>query len=736
MKGDFYIMKQCLKFLFGVVIWVLLTLPLSAAGLNWMSGCTIWPLGVNYAWKNWGSDFSSASNLTGIKSDLDAMYTKGVRVVRWWVFTDFQSSPTWSGTGRGSTCTGLPSGWVANMKAACDYAQTKGMKFYFCMSSFDMAKTAHAWHHDDVIDNATVRTSFINNAIIPIASALGTHQGIFGWDIVNEPEWMIQSSDNGGADTTCTQFSLANVRAYAQAMASAIHANASQPVSVGSASLKWCSKKGAGSYSYDFWSGIGLDFYDAHFYDWMTASGYDPIATTAASWKLDKPVMVGEAISDPSTYSGTLNPKNYLGMATALYNNGYSGLLAWAWTDTANNCVNTISPYFGNFLTAHSDVGSAVCSGGPTNTPVVTLTSTYSRTRTQTPTFTRTWTLSATRSATLSATQTFTATRTQTSSVTATPTFTWTLTFTLTPTKTFTPSFSGTSTLTATGIVTATSSVVATATAAASKTSTATSTLPQTATFTRTASYTPVNTETGTPVNTNTLTAISTGTPANTGTVTPAATSTGTALPTKTSTAVNTYTTTPTGSVVPTSTSTVLTVFTSTVVSTITSSAVPTITSTASKTPTATNTSTQTWTTVTSPTFTATRTSTKVPTQTFTVTMLPSATATATTTSADQPAIVSVLVYPNPVGLGEDLQFKVSVLGCPQDITLRIYTASFRRVFDKTWLAAPSVSKYTLDILAWYVSSLANGTYYYVLILKDCKGGKVMSKRGALLIIK
>jgi hypothetical protein len=88
------------------------------------------------------------------------------------------------------------------------------------------------------------------------------------------------------------------------------------------------------------------------------------------------------------------------------------------------------------------------------------------------------------------------------------------------------------------------------------------------------------------------------------------------------------------------------------------------------------------------------------------------------------------------VGLGEDLQFKVSVLGCPQDITLRIYTASFRRVFDKTWLAAPSVSKYTLDILAWYVSSLANGTYYYVLILKDCKGGKVMSKRGALLIIK
>jgi O-glycosyl hydrolase len=410
--------------------------------IGWMNGCTIWPVGDNYAWLNWGTDFSNtnwASNFTTIKSDLDTMYSRGVRVVRWWVFTDFQSSPLWSGTDRGSTCTGLPANWTVNMKAVCDYAATKGMKFYFCLSSFDMAKTAHAWHHDDVISDATVRTSFINNAVIPVVSALAANAGVFGWDIVNEPEWMIQASDNGGADTTCTQFSLAQVRAYAQAMATAIHANASQPVSVGSASLKWCSKKGG--YSYDYWSGIGLDFYDAHFYDWMTASGYDPVQTTAASWKLDKPVMVGEALSDPSTYSGTLNPKNYQTFAEALYKNGYAGLLAWAWTDTANNCQNTINPYLNNFLAAHADVGSIQCSV-TTNTP--TYTYTYTKTNTPVPSNTNTFTSTSTSTNTAVP---FTSTSTNTA---VPPTFTATNT-TVPPTFTATnttvpPTFTATNT--------------------------------------------------------------------------------------------------------------------------------------------------------------------------------------------------------------------------------------------------------------------------------------------------
>jgi hypothetical protein len=97
--------------------------------MPWMNGCTIWPLGVNLAWNQWGTDFSNnnwAANLATDQATFDTMYNDGVRVVRWWVFTDFGSSPNWSGTGNGSTCTGLPASWTANLVTMANYANRHG----------------------------------------------------------------------------------------------------------------------------------------------------------------------------------------------------------------------------------------------------------------------------------------------------------------------------------------------------------------------------------------------------------------------------------------------------------------------------------------------------------------------------------------------------------------------------------------------------------------------------------
>ena len=663
-----------------------------------VNNCTFWALGVDYAWNNWGTDFGTGYNQATMQSDFDAMYNAGVRSVRWWVFTDFGSSPLWSGTGKGSTCTGLPANWVANLTAAANYANSKGMKIYFTLSSFDMAYpvgyNGRTFNHDDVITSTAIRASFLKNAVAPIAAALATNAGVMGWDIVNEPEWMIQASDNGGANAALEQMSLANVRAYVHDMAATLHLSVKQPVSVGSACMKWCGK------DYDFWSGQGLDFFDFHYYDWMT-QWYNPaaIAVSALNYHTDngKPVIIGESMGNPVTeYSGPGSPGfTHQQMATALYNNGYAGYMAWAWHGNDNISANTglINPSYKNFATAVG-LQYLVCpSGTSTFTPTPTPTNTPSRTPSNTPTKTvaNTATNSPTRTATASPTRTATVTSTSTPANTATNSPTATPSRTPTPTNTntvgntatntpsrtpsstpsntpsptitrtatnspsTTPSNTGTKTPTATSTNTVGNTMTASNTPTPSPTRTPSSTPSDTPspTITRTAtnspSTTPSNTGTRTPTPTYTNTVGNTMTVSNTPTTsptrTPSSTPSDTPSPTITRTATNSPSATPsnTGTRTPTPTST------NTVGNTMTASNTPTTSptrtpsstpsdtptstasATASRTPTNTTTNTPTKTGTSTPTNTASATPTRTPTNSPTVTPLFTATFTATT---------------------------------------------------------------------------------------------------------
>jgi hypothetical protein len=402
--------------------------------IPWLNGCTLWPLGCNFAWNQWGGDFSSsnwASKWATDQSDLATMAADGVHVVRWWVFTDFGSSPTWSGTASGSTCTGLPAGWAANMVTAANWAAANNMKFYFCLSSFDMGNQANTgWAHDDVISNAATQLSFINNAVIPVAQALSGNAGVFGYDIINEPEWIIQASDNGGASSGYRQHALADMQGYVQAMAAALHANCDQPVSVGSACIKWNGK------DYNFWQGLGLDFFDAHFYDWMVP-WYDPtvVGPSSLTWHQSgspdagKPMLIGESISSPSSqYTGATagiagNTNAQQALAIAVMANGYSGILPWAWTDSSNNCKASINPSWDYFGSSYPNVVAVQCPGSPTETFTISPTCTPSPTPTASP------------SATITPTSTASPSASPTPSATAEPIGTPSLTFSPTATQ-------------------------------------------------------------------------------------------------------------------------------------------------------------------------------------------------------------------------------------------------------------------------------------------------------------
>lgn len=318
-------------------------------GISWMDGKNLYPVGVNYAWYNWSYEFSDnnwTSNFARIKSDLDTMSTKGVRALRWWVFPDLAYGPLWSGANEGSLCTGLPDKWADHMKETCDYALSRNIKIYWTITSFDCARADDSVDHDDIIDNPVVLQSFLDNAMKPILLKLGDHPGVMGWDIINEPEWIVNKADNGEPNGKGESFPLSAMRNYIKTTCAYIHQYAKQPVSFGSANMKWLGAQ------YDLWDGLGLDFYDFHWYDWATPY-FNPVKTPAASLNLDKPVIIGEMMPDSKSSSLGMTHKQVL---DAIYKNGYAGYMLWSWNDGAFDCKPYIGSDFINFGAEHPDV--------------------------------------------------------------------------------------------------------------------------------------------------------------------------------------------------------------------------------------------------------------------------------------------------------------------------------------------------------------------------------------------
>jgi hypothetical protein len=230
------------------------------------------------------------------------------------------------------------------MKAA-EAARARGIRLYPVFSSFDLGRKGFK----EVVADPGVRQSFIENAVRPILQAAGKSRVIFAWDIINEPEWLVSKEDGGDPNRELSDgsVSLAELRAYIEAMAQEVHASAEQPVSVGSAGIKWC------GWQYDFYSGLGLDFFDAHYYDWMTP-WFDITVTPKAQLAKKHPeygakaMIIGESIPQPETqYTGKDKPKDHTRFLHDIRAMGYAGYLPWAWNEKPElDCRGSLEPTF------------------------------------------------------------------------------------------------------------------------------------------------------------------------------------------------------------------------------------------------------------------------------------------------------------------------------------------------------------------------------------------------------
>ncbi|MCK9518881.1 MAG: cellulase family glycosylhydrolase [Dehalococcoidia bacterium] len=320
--------------------------------------------GANLPWYNWACDFgcgnnngvSNSANRTTIGNKLSEASKAGLKNIRWWMFPGDPWQITRDGSGKP---TGLNSAIYADIDAALQLAEQHDVYFTFVLFSSPSSMPS-SW-----LTNTSHRQA-LADIVGQLAARYKNSNRVLAWEIVNEPEFDIW---NGKVQQQPTQDTV-------RAIAGAINKATSTYVTVGSAMLD----------GLPMWKGMGLDFYQAHWYDYMASGDWCALCTDYASVKarygLDAPLVIGEMFAGPS-----INARERL---ESFYSKGYAG--AWSWSlfteKTSDGMVVDLAAAR-QFSQAHNDIGPTK-SGGSTPAPTPTKTATPTPTATATPTVTPT----------------------------------------------------------------------------------------------------------------------------------------------------------------------------------------------------------------------------------------------------------------------------------------------------------------------------------------------------------
>ncbi len=328
------------------------TCPAPGGGVTW--NCKKrFTYGVNYAWAYFAGDFGGISawsqqGVAGAKAarttDMTDMKNNGVDVIRWWMFPDLRGDGIKLDGSK--TPSGLGATVIDDVNAALDIAKQLDLHIKLTLFSFDNFCADRTDSGltivglQPIVTDATKRAALIAKVVVPIAQAVEASPNrdrMVMWDVINEPEWAISGSDGYGdqnfdPQSQCSNGAAMQTMTFAQAetfvkeVVTALHANSSAAVTVGSAAVKWAKA----------WSKVGLDVNDFHWYGWVDQ--YYPHTKTPTDYQVaDKPVVVGEFPLNPSadTSGQAFGGIGYGKLIDDFLAAGYAGVQGWSFSDTS-----------------------------------------------------------------------------------------------------------------------------------------------------------------------------------------------------------------------------------------------------------------------------------------------------------------------------------------------------------------------------------------------------------------
>ncbi len=301
--------------------------------------------GVNLPWNNFGWDFGEhhewgvGYNPNFFEEAFTELAAHHVNTVRVWLHCDGRGNPEFNEDG---FVTGLDDNFFEHLDDMIARAAAHDIQLIMCLWSFDLTKDytdgagQYAGNHQDLLTNMDKTNSYINHALIPIIERYQYHENILAWEIMNEPEWSMKID---GAGNVAPKVTGSAMQRFIGSCAAAIHqVNDQQKVTVGSASIKWNCDLGGRLIEGNLWSDkvfkeLGLDpdfayldFYTIHYYDWMKKK-LSPCIYDITHWKLDKPVLIGEA---PAREDEKLSFSVYEQLHSS-FHRGYAGIAFWSY---------------------------------------------------------------------------------------------------------------------------------------------------------------------------------------------------------------------------------------------------------------------------------------------------------------------------------------------------------------------------------------------------------------------
>jgi uncharacterized protein YjdB len=265
-----------------------------------VGGNQIWFNGINTPWQNW-ADFGGGFTPQWWRTEFQKYVDSKINLARVWIHCNGMNSPT---TNENGSVTGASASFWTHMDSLVAISKAKKLYILPCLWSFDMVKntnTSTYQRYRNLINSQANIQTYIDNFLIPLVKRYNSEPYVLGWEICNEPEWMFQNSENGPIPK-------ANVQRLHAMCAAAIHKNCTKPVTTGSSSVKWNSPlyEGTGDNAGNVWGNSALqavyndpqafmDFWQVHWYPWMTQWYYSPFQRTTQYYLIDdKPVLVGE----------------------------------------------------------------------------------------------------------------------------------------------------------------------------------------------------------------------------------------------------------------------------------------------------------------------------------------------------------------------------------------------------------------------------------------------------------
>jgi hypothetical protein len=296
---------------------------------GWAPGSTTaedFHVGANLPWVTYGCDFGRSprhpggglaqrADLPDVRARLVGARQVGVEVVRWFLFCDGRAGVSFDS--RGWPRDVHDEVW-RDIDVALRLAADAGLGVVFAVFDFHWWRAAAGERRLGPARAASLadpfgREALVGRVLAPVARRFGGEPTIRAWDLVNEPEWVTLGL---GAWNPLRAFDAGDVRAFLRVAVEVVHAETRHACTVGSASLRWL----------PLVQGLGLDVYQAHWYDRLDARA--PLGVPIHVASCDAPVVLGEFPTRGSR-------RTTAAILDAARTAGYSG--AWLWSLNATD---------------------------------------------------------------------------------------------------------------------------------------------------------------------------------------------------------------------------------------------------------------------------------------------------------------------------------------------------------------------------------------------------------------